>query len=89
MLLEVCKFFSDLRLLVVDRVSTCQCNKPKMPFVLFSQTVGTKLYWCRRQSDLSHLTSTEEDSVGSSWQFALSASVKCHGLLAASNAFHG
>ena len=32
----------------------------------FSQTAGTRLYWCRRQSDLSYLTSTEEDSAGSS-----------------------
>ena len=31
-----------------------------------SQTAGTRLYWCRRQSDLSHLTSTEEASAGSS-----------------------
>ena len=60
--------FSDLRLLVVERVSTYQYNKLKIPFVLFSQTAGTRLYWCRRQSDLSHLTptdyklySTEED----------------------------
>ena len=32
------------------------------PFVLFSQTVGTRLHWCRRQFDSSHITSTEEDS---------------------------
>ena len=33
--------FSDLRLLVVERVSTCQYNRLKIPFVLFSQTT----YW--------------------------------------------
>ena len=48
--------FSALRLLVVERVSTCQYNMLKIPFVLFSQTAGTiiLLYWCRRQFDLSH-----------------------------------
>ena len=58
--------FSDLRLLNVERVSTCHYNRLNILFVLFSQTAGTRLYWCRRQSDLSHLTSTEEDSAGSS-----------------------
>ena len=58
--------FSDLRLLVVERVSTCQYNRLKIPFVLFSQTAGSRLYWYRRQCDLSHLTSNEEDSGGSS-----------------------
>ena len=53
--------FSDLRLLIVERVSTSQYNRLKIPFVLFSQTAGTRLYWCRRQPDLSHLTSTVED----------------------------
>ena len=56
--------FSDLRLLVVEKVSTCQYNRLKIPFVLFSQTAGTRLYWCRRQADLSHLTSTKEASAG-------------------------
>ena len=58
--------FYDLRILVVERVSTCQYNRLKFSFVLFSQTAGTRLYWCKRQSDLSHLTSAEEASAGSS-----------------------
>ena len=58
--------FSDLRLLVVERVSTCQYNRLKIPFVVFSQTAGTRLYWCRRQFDLNHLTFTEEDLAGRS-----------------------
>ena len=53
--------FSDLRLLVVEKVSTCQYNRLKIPFVLFSQIAATRLYLCREQSDLSNLTSTEED----------------------------
>ena len=57
---------SALRLLVVEMVSTGQYNRLKITFVLFSQTAGTRLYWCRRQSDLSHLTSTQEASAGSS-----------------------
>ena len=58
--------FSDLRLLVVERVSTCQYNRFNILFVRFSQTADTRLYWCRRQFGLGHLTSTEEDSAGSS-----------------------
>ena len=58
--------FSNLKLLVVERVSTCQYNRLNTHIVLFSQAAGTRLYWCRRQFDLSHLTSTEEDSAGSS-----------------------
>ena len=42
-----------------------------------------RLYWCRRQCDLSHLTSNEEDSAGSSCQLALSASTKWHGPMTA------
>ena len=53
-----------LHALVVERVS--QYNMLKIPFVIFSQSAGTRSNWCRRQCDLSHLTSTEEDSVGSS-----------------------
>ena len=51
--------FSALRLLVVERVSPCQNNILKIPFVLFSQTAGTRFYWCRRQSDLSQLLQTQ------------------------------
>ena len=54
--------FSDIRLVVVERVRTPR-QLTRNP--LFSQTAGTRLYWCRRQSDLSHLTSTEEASAGS------------------------
>ena len=57
--------FSDLALSVVEKGRTSQYNRLKIPFVLVSQTADTRLYWCRRQSDLSHLTSTEEDSAGS------------------------
>ena len=49
--------FSDLRRLVAERVSTGSIS------LLY---FFARLYWCRRQSDLSHLTSTEEDSAGSS-----------------------
>ena len=66
MLIRQFSLSSYIRLLIVERVSTSQYNRPTMLFVLFSQTAGTRLYWCRRQSDLSHLTSTEDDSVGSS-----------------------
>ena len=62
MCLEVC----NLYFMVVERVSTRQYIRLKIPFVLFSHIAGTRLYWCRRQSDLSHLISTEEDSAGSS-----------------------
>ena len=51
--------FSALRLLVVERVSTCQNNIHKIPFVLFSHTAGTRFFWCRRQSDLSQLLQTQ------------------------------
>ena len=61
--------FSDLRILIIERVSTCQYNRLKFPFVLFSQTAGTRLYWCRRQSDLSHLYRGRL-----SWQFFLAVS---------------
>ena len=66
-ILEFCNLYiSDLRLLVVERVSTCQYNRLKIPFVVFSQTAGTRLYRCRRQFDLNHLTFTEEYLAGRS-----------------------
>ena len=43
--------FSDLRLLAVERVSIYQYNRLKSHFVLFIQTAGTRLCWCRRQFD--------------------------------------
>ena len=49
-ILEVCNlYFLQIRLLVVERVSTCQYNRLNIPFVLFSQAVDTRLYlyWCR------------------------------------------
>ena len=64
-------------------------QQAQIPFELFRQTADIKLYWCRRQSDLSHCTSREEDSAGSSYQLALSLSAKWHGLLTASKAFYG
>ena len=47
--------FSALRLLVVERVSTHQYNMLKIPFVLFSQTAGIRLYlyWCRAIGSLT------------------------------------
>ena len=56
-ILEVCNLY--FQLLVVEMVTTRQYNRLKIPFVCFSQTVGTRLYlyWCR---------GAEEDSAGSS-----------------------
>ena len=55
----------------------------------FYPDCGHQIRWFRRQSDLNHLTSTEEASAGSSQQLTLSASAKWHGLLTASKAFNG
>ena len=69
-ILEVLQLiFSDLRLLIVERVSTCQYNMLKTPFVPFSQTAGTRLYWCR-----SHLTSAT-----AKWHVLLTASNAFYG----------
>ena len=65
--------FSVLRLLVVERVST---TGSESPLYFLARLLTPVLYWCRRQCDLSHLTSTEEDSAGSSQQLVLSARAK-------------
>ena len=64
-------------------------NGLKIPFVLLARLLAPDYTGARRQFDLSHLTSTEEASAGSSYQLALSTSAKWHGLLTASKAFHG
>ena len=49
---------SALRLLVFERVSTCQYNMLKIPFELFNHTVGTRLFlhWCRAAGSLTCVT---------------------------------